>query len=66
MESVVGIFSDRATAESVIQQVLASGVPQNSIVYLCGEQGAAEVEALQPLTPSGTAWARPWARTWAR
>jgi hypothetical protein len=46
MESVVGIFSDRATAERVIQEVLASGVPQNSIVYLCGEQGAAKVETL--------------------
>ncbi len=43
MYSVVGIFRDRATAENATRQVLAAGVPENSIIFLSGEQSRAEV-----------------------
>jgi hypothetical protein len=37
MQSVVGIFPSRASAEPAVEGLLGSGVTQQSIIFLSGE-----------------------------
>jgi len=46
MQSVLGIFGSRTTAEQAVQGVLATPISPQSIVLLRGESGTAQVDSL--------------------
>jgi hypothetical protein len=46
MQSIVGIFDSRTTAEQAVRGLLARGISPQSISLLSGESGKAEVERL--------------------
>jgi hypothetical protein len=46
MQSVLGIFGSRTTAEQAVQGLLATPISPQSIVFLSGESGTAQVDSL--------------------
>jgi anti-sigma B factor antagonist len=47
METVIGVFSSRDRAEEAVRELLATGVPQDSIVYLTRSERTATTDAKQ-------------------
>ena len=46
MQTEVGVFRSRAAAEQAIKALLDSGIPLESIIFLCGEQCAGELKSV--------------------
>ena len=47
MQTAVGIFRSRSQAENALTDLLDSGLPQSSIVYLTGQQAPEQVESVR-------------------
>ena len=46
MQSILGIFESRTTAEKAVQGLLATPISPQSIIFLSGEAGQAQVDSL--------------------
>jgi hypothetical protein len=46
MHTIVGIFRTRAAADQALNGVLKNGVPQQSIIFLTGDQAQAEIASV--------------------
>src|ERR1700682_6309495 len=46
MHTIVGIFRTRAAADQALNGVLKNGVPQQSIIFLTGDQPQAEIASV--------------------
>jgi hypothetical protein len=46
MQSILGIFESRATAEQAVQGLIATHISPQSIIFLSGEAGQAQVDSL--------------------
>jgi hypothetical protein len=46
MESILGIFESRTTAEKAVQGLLATPISPQSIIFLSGEAGNAQLDSL--------------------
>ena len=46
MQNILGIFSSRAAAEEAVQGLLATRIPPQSIIFLSGEAGKAQLDCL--------------------
>ena len=46
MQSILGIFESRTTAEKAVQGLLATPISPQSIIFLSGEAGKAQVDSL--------------------
>ena len=46
METIVGVFRTRVAAAQALSGLLKNGIPQQSIVFLTGDQSQAEIASV--------------------
>ena len=58
MDTIVGVFRTRIAAAQALNGLLGNGVPQQSIIFLTGDQSQAEIASVPTTDAESDGWAR--------